>query len=117
MKTAKKTDEKADEKTRDDFAKCVRKLRRGRPLKKRKTLPLFEEMVASLSIVGKSLAGSSTKEQTIEKTKQDVGDTLSGAVTHLRLLSVALGPDFREIVEKHMGDFDEKEILEGYDCN
>ena len=117
MKTAKKTDEKADEKKQDAFAKCVRKLRRGRPLKKRKTLPLFEEMVASLSIVGKSFAGGSTREQTIEKTKQDLGDTLSGAVTHLRLLSVALGPDFREIVEKHMGDFDEKEILEGYGCN
>ena len=103
MKTAKKSEEKADDKTQDAFAKCVRKLRRGRPLKKRKTLPLFEEMVASLSIVG--------------KTKQDLGDTLSGALTHLRLLSVALGPGFREIVEKHMGDFDEKEILEGYDGN
>jgi hypothetical protein len=113
MKTAKKTVEKADEKKQNAFAKCVRKLRRGRPLKKRKTLPLFEEMVASLSIVGKTFAASSTREQT----KQDLGDTLSGALTHLRLLSVALGPDFREIVEKHMGDFDEKEILEGYDCN
>ena len=67
MKTAKKIVEKADEKTQDAFAKCVRKLRRGRPLKKRKTLPLFEEMVASLSIVGKSFAGGSTRDCTLRE--------------------------------------------------